>query len=66
MRITNKEILPKKEITKTFNVSSPSLKNKGLSKSLSKPIKIADCNTDSPKKKMKELKVIKEVVKKKK
>lgn len=66
MKIACKEILPRKDLPKSANVGSPLPKHKGMSKSLSKPIKIGEPTTESPKKKCKDLKVIKEVVKKRK
>lgn len=64
MKIISKEIIPRKEISKQSNTTLP--KNKGLSKSLSKPIKHPDFIGSPPRKgKQSDLKVIKEVVKKK-
>ena len=65
MKVVGKEIIPRKENVKNgLNVSAS--KHKGLSKSLSKPVKLQDIPGGTPGKKTKELKVIKESVKKKK
>lgn len=40
MKIGSKEILPRKELNKTASMNSPAPKHKGMSKSMSKPIKM--------------------------
>lgn len=65
MKIISKEILSKKENTKLFIIGSPALKSKGMSKSVSKSVKAIDMQTPNKKGKDKQLKIIKETVKKK-
>lgn len=45
MKVLNKEILNKKENVKLSIVGSPAIKNKGMSKSVSKSIKVMDFST---------------------